>query len=42
MGKYNFVVKYYNKKGKKLKTVTVKNAGVIAQEYNIAVLNATY
>lgn len=42
MGKYNFVVKYYNKKGKKLKTVTVKNAGVIAQEYNIAVMNATY
>ena len=26
MGKYNFVVKYYNKKGKKLKTVTVKNS----------------
>lgn len=42
MGKYNFVVKYYNKRGKTVRTVTVKNAGVIAQEYNIATLNATY
>ncbi|MDO4383418.1 MAG: hypothetical protein Q4C18_02865 [Eubacteriales bacterium] len=42
MGKYNFVVKYYNKKGKKLKTVTLKNAGVIAQEYNMAVTNGTF
>lgn len=39
MGKYNFVVKYYNKRGKTLRTVTVKNAGVIAQEYNIAILS---
>ncbi|MDO4353277.1 MAG: hypothetical protein Q4D00_09180, partial [Clostridia bacterium] len=42
MGKYDFVVKYYNKKGKRIKTVTVKNAGAIAQEYNIAVMNGTY
>lgn len=42
LGKYTVTVKYYNKKGKRLKTVTLKNTGVIAKEYNIAVVNGSY
>ncbi len=42
LGKYNVEAKFYNKKGKKIKTVILKNTGLIAKEYNIAVVNGSY
>ena len=41
-GKYTAKITFYNKKGKVLKTQTMKNLGIVAQEYNIAVLNGTF
>lgn len=40
-GKYKAIIYYYNKKGKRVKSVTLKNVGVVASEYNIAVLSGT-
>lgn len=41
LGKYTATVKYYTKKGKRIKKLTVKNVGAVANEYNIAVLSGT-
>lgn len=41
-GKYKMKVTYYNKKGKKVKSVTAKKVGVVAEEYNIALINGTF
>jgi Cu/Ag efflux protein CusF len=41
-GKYKIKVTYYDKKGKKVKSVTAKKVGVVAEEYNIALINGTF
>lgn len=41
-GKYAVKINFYNKAGKVLKTQRMSNLGIVAQEYNIAVLNGTF
>lgn len=41
-GKYKVTAKFYNKKGKRVKTVTLRNVGIIAEQYNIVALNGTF
>lgn len=41
-GRYRVEVKFYNKKKKVAKKVTVNNVGIVAKEYNIVAFNGTF